>query len=144
LGEVVLAEGDVFAVVEIDRGLVGHEVAHQREAMQQLVHLAQAVGGEESRARSSWQNMCEQLDVVAMLEFVAVRVGGAQDERAGVRPPSWARACSNACPNAPLARSSMTGARPPRSFAPHARRPAERSKRGDLEQSILGFDGSAA
>src|SRR5450755_97525 len=35
LGELVLAEADDAGVVQVDGGLVGHEVAHQREAVQQ-------------------------------------------------------------------------------------------------------------
>jgi hypothetical protein len=41
LGERVLAETDQGGVVQVDGGLVGHEVAHQRVAVQQLIHLAQ-------------------------------------------------------------------------------------------------------
>jgi hypothetical protein len=49
LGEVVLAEVDQGGVVEVDGGLVRHEVAHQRVAVQQPVDLTERLGFQQSR-----------------------------------------------------------------------------------------------
>src|SRR5258707_1324252 len=42
--EVVLAVADEAGVVQVDGGLVGHEVAHQRVTVKQLIDLSQRLG----------------------------------------------------------------------------------------------------
>ena len=68
LGELVLAEVDQGRVVQVDAGLVGHEVAHQWVAVQQAVHLPQGPSLQQPRGELVVQeHVPEQLDMVAVL-----------------------------------------------------------------------------
>ncbi|SNS91129.1 hypothetical protein SAMN06264365_12844 [Actinoplanes regularis] len=70
-------------VVEVDRCLAGHEVAHERVAVQQIVDVAQAGRVEDLVGQVvAEEHVPPQLDVVEVLAAWAVRVGRAEVEDA--------------------------------------------------------------